>query len=245
MDIFVALASEWRGLYRSPGSLVALGRWQSAEAALTPFADLGAVVAGVTWEGYRASPAALPVLRALLHLADDTLAARTLLQALLARARAERVATGRFGHGLDEHRQDPADTQADLVAECFAAIKRHAGEDHPDVARLVVQEATRKLRTARQAQRRYNDRHGALGPGEAACGSSGMLDARTCAEWLATAVCTAVSDGRLSPDQARLVYATRVKGLPASETGRAVGLAPKKIYYALSRAERAFVAGAA
>ena len=66
--------------------------------------------------------------------------------------------TPKYGHGIGEGWQRPLDTVADLVAECFAAVKSHAGEEVDDVARLVLQEATRKLRTARQAQRRYHYR---------------------------------------------------------------------------------------
>ena len=101
---------------------------------------------------------------ALQRQAADPLAARTLLQALLPRIRAERVLVPKYGHGIDEAWQRPADTVADLVAECFVAVKRHAGEDRDDVARLVLQEATRKLRSARQVQRRYQLRTALLLP---------------------------------------------------------------------------------
>ena len=44
---------------------------------------------------------------------------------------------------------------------------------------------------------------------------------------------------------ARLVYGTRVKGLPASEVGRRAGMPPGAVYYALARAERALLLRAA
>jgi hypothetical protein len=147
----------------------------------------------------------------------------------------------------------PSDTVADLVAECFAAVKRHAGEVRDDVARLVLQEATRKLRTARQAQRRYQQRTVVLVP-DAAAGASAALPAGLCAdlsaarsgaEWLATAVADAVRSRRISTSQARLLYGARVAGFSASEVGRRAGLEPKTVYYALACAERALVRGAA
>jgi DNA-directed RNA polymerase specialized sigma24 family protein len=202
------------------------------------------VVALVGWQGYQPTAQGREVLRSLLHWAHDDLAARALLQALLPRARAERVVTPRFGHGLGENWQLPADTVADLVAECFAAIKRHAGEDRPDVARLVIQEATRKLRTARQAQRRYQERVVPSGPGRAGAAAD-LFSARTSAEWLAGSLCQAVRAGHLSKADASLLYGARVKGLPASEVGRAAGLAPKAVYHALARAEQALARKAA
>ena len=55
----------------------------------------------------------------------------------------------------------------------------------------------------------------------------------------------AVPVSRLSTFEASLVYGTRVKGLSASEVGRRSGLRPKAVYYALARAERAFLMGTA
>jgi DNA-directed RNA polymerase specialized sigma24 family protein len=147
-----------------------------------------------------------------------------------------------YGHGVGERWPRPADTVADLVAECFAAIKRHAGEDRADVDRLIVGEAARRLRTARQAQRRYQSRTAAPALGERGQSTGDFSSARSGAEWLAGAVVDAVGRGQLSVAQARLLYAVRVKGLPASEVGRAQGLAPKAVYYALDRAEAALVA---
>lgn len=242
--LFDGLDNEWRRTTRNPKAANLLTAWTAVEAGLTGCVTVQDVLARVRWQGYQPAPDSQAVLSALLRLSGtDALAARALLQALLPRVRAERVAVARFGHGLGEHGQAPSDTMADLVAECFAAIKRHAGEDRPDVSRLVLQEATRKLRTARQAQRRYQERNGprAEGTGPAA----ELWSARTSAEWLARSLCQAVQAGHLSRSDARLVYATRVKGVPASEVGRAAGLAPKAVYYALARAEQALMAGAA
>lgn len=177
---------------------------------------------------------------ALLRLATDPLAARTLLQALLPRIKTERVLTPKYGHGIGESWQRPLDTVADLVAECFAAVKRHAGEEVDDVARLVLQEATRKLRTARQAQRRYHDRTVILVSDHARYAVADLSGARSGVEWLAAALTEAVRSDNLSKKEARLVYATRVKGLSASEVGRYAGMRPKAVYYTLARAERTF-----
>lgn len=236
--IFTALDVDWRRRSQEPGGTEVLALWSAREPCLAGCRDVGQVVALVGWLGFQPTEQGRQVLRCLLHLAHEDLAARALLQALLPRARAERVVTARFGHGLGENWQVPADTVADFVAECFAAIKRHAGEDRPDVARLVIQEATRRLRTARQAQRRYQERVVPSGP-EGAGPAADLFSARTSAEWVAASLCQAVRAGHLSKAQASLLYGARVKGLPASEVGRAAGLAPKAVYYALARAEEA------
>jgi DNA-directed RNA polymerase specialized sigma24 family protein len=178
---------------------------------------------------------------ALLRRSADPIAARTLLQVLVPRIKAERVLVPKYGHGIGEAWQPPSDTVADLVAECFAAVKRHAGEARDDVARLVLQEATRKLRTTRQAQRRYHQRTVVLRPDDPACAAADLSAARSRAEWLASAVTEAVRSRRISKIEARLVYGARVEGFSASEVGRRAGLKPKAVYYALARAERALI----
>jgi DNA-directed RNA polymerase specialized sigma24 family protein len=243
--VFESLDHEWRSTARSDlmrsRSLV----WAVAEPALTQCSGACAMVSLVTWDGHQPSPSGTPVLSALLRLALDPLAARALLQALLPRIKVENVLTARYGHGIGERWQWPADTVADLVAECFSALKRHAGEDRDDVARLVLQEATRRMRTARQAQHRYQERTVLLAPGHARVAPADLSAARSGPEWLATMLTEAVRDSRLTTADARLVYGTRVKGLPASEVGRRAGMPAKAVYYALARAERALVLRAA
>ena len=72
--------------------------------------------------------------------------------------------------------------------------------------------------------------------------STDMAASRTSAEWLAVVLTEAVRAQSLSTAQAGLVYATRVKGLPASEVGRRHGMRPKAVYYALARAESTLLA---
>lgn len=243
--IFEGLDHEWARLSGPAGGVGRLARWAAAEPALAGCPSLGQLPGLVAWDGYRPSGPGGQVLSALLRLATDPVAARALLQALLPRLRAERVATARFGHGVGEYAQAPADTMADLVGEAFAAICRHAGEDRPDVARLVVQEAARRLRTARQAQRRYQQRALPLRERDLERWAAGPGQGPTAAERVARAVCQAVASGHLSRADGRLVYAARVKGLSALEVGRAEGLPGKTVYYALAKAERALLATAA
>jgi hypothetical protein len=239
--IFASLQREWDQTAKSPEASARKEEWAAAEPVLDGCAGLNGIVGLVTWQGRRPSPTGNRALAALLRHAADPLAARTLLQALLPRVRTERVLVPTYGHGVNEAWQRPADTIADLVAECFAAVKRHAGEDHDDVARLVLREATRKLRTARQVQRRYHQRTVVVAPDHHVYTEHGLPAARSGPEWLAAALTDAVRARRISLNEAQLVYGARVQGLPASEVGRRTGLAPKAVYYALAQAERALV----
>jgi hypothetical protein len=241
VDIFESLEKEWRWTVRCQAAQEEARRWGASEPALR-CKSIDELVSGVAWSGYRPFGNGAAVLSALLRLAASPLAARALLQALLPRIRVEKVATPTYGHGLGESWPRPSDTAADLVAECFAAIKRHAGEDNPSVDRLIVREGTRRLRTARQGQRRWQCRTVCAEPLELSglC-SADLLEARSGPEWLAAAVLDAVRAGTLDATQARLLYAARVKGMPASEVGRCEGLAERAIYYALAQAERALV----
>ncbi|MCL6092083.1 MAG: hypothetical protein M1435_03955 [Actinobacteria bacterium] len=242
--MFVSLEHEWPHVVATPATRACEQRWWAVEPALEGLAA-GEVVDRVRWEAYTPVPEGAKLLCALLRVAWCRAASRCLMQALLPRLRAENVYTPIFGHGVDGGWRRAGDTAADLVAECFAAIRRHAGEDHPDVARLVVGEAVRRLRTARQAERRNESRSVVLSPLQASRLSCGLLSARSEAEWLASAVVDALRAGHLSAEQAALLYATRVQGLPASEVGRRQGMAPRAVYHALSTAERALVSRAA
>jgi DNA-directed RNA polymerase specialized sigma24 family protein len=235
--IFASLDHEWRALARSAAFGEQARQWSAQEPALAEWA-LGRTmsVPPVTWDGYQPAGTGAEILSALLRLATSPAAARALLQALLPRLRAERVTLPAYGYGLAGREQGAGDIVADLVAECFAAISRHAGEDRDDVDRLLVREATRRLRTVRRAQRRYQERTVPMVAAHDGRASTDMAASRSSAEWLAVAVTDAVRSRSLTAAQARLVYATRVKGLPASEVGRRHGMRPRAVYYALARA---------
>ena len=249
--IFASLDHEWRALTRSVAFREQSQRWSAREPALAGWAGEGAVghpgghwgssLCPVTWDGYEPAGSGAAVLSALLRLATSPVAARALLQALLPRLRSERVLVPAYGHGIGERWQGAADTVADLVAECFAAISRHAGEDRDDVGRLLLREATRRLRTVRRAQHRYQERTVPMLTGQDGWATTDLAASRSTAEWLAVALTDAVRSQSLTAAQARLVYATRVKGLPASEVGRRHGMRPRAVYYALAQAESALL----
>jgi DNA-directed RNA polymerase specialized sigma24 family protein len=239
---FTSLDHEWRALARSTAFAEQVREWSFREPALATWTVDGAgALCPVIWEGYEPVGRGAEVLSVLLRLATSPVAARALLQALLPRLRSERVQVPAYGHGVGERGQAAADTVADLVAECFAAIVHHAGEDRDDVARLLVQEATRKLRTVRRAQHRYQERTVTMPAAHDGWATTDLTASRSSAEWLAVALTDAVRSQSLTAAQARLVYATRVKGVPASEVGRHHGMRPRAVYYALAQAESALL----
>ena len=244
LPVFMSLESDWRHVVTTQAMRACERRWWDVEPTLQGLVA-NDIVLQVRWEVYLPLPEGARLLSALLRVASCRSASRCLVQALLPRLRVENVYTPTFGHGVGGNWRCPADTAADFVAECFAVIRRHAGEDRPDVSNLVVGEAARRLRTARQAERRHESRTVVLGMGQVPQLSCGLLSARSEAEWLAGAVVDALRGGRLNGQQAALLYATRVQGLAASEVGRRQGLAPKAVYYALSRAEQALLSRAA
>jgi len=239
--VMESLGHEWRRLARSAEMSQHALEWAAAEPDL--HGSPGEIVARVTWSGYHPGPGAARVLSALLRQAGDPLAARALLQALLPRVRVESLRSLTCVESGPARLQKALDARADLVAECFASLKRHAGADHCAVDRLVMQEATRRLRTARDGERRIHERTVALVEGRdgSLAAASGAVIARTSPERLAKALLDALTGRGLTAEEARLIYATRVKGLPASEVGRRTGLAPRAVYYALARAEHALL----
>jgi DNA-directed RNA polymerase specialized sigma24 family protein len=243
--IFAGLQRDWERITGRLEMKARFHEWAMAEPVLERCSGANGIVRSVRWQGRRPTEEGASVMAALERQAADPLAARTLLQALLPRIRTEKVLVPKYGHGIDEAWQRPADTVADLVAECFVAVKRHAGEDRDDVARLVLQEATRRLRSARQVQRRYHLRTALLLPDHPGSATADLSEARSSAEWLAVTLTDAVRSNHLSKGEARLVYGARVKGLPVSEVGRRVGMPPKAVYYALERAERSLIRRAA
>ena len=251
--LFAGLEQEWQRLASCETAAAVMAGLVEIEPELAHCASLAGAVAMVSWDGRSPSRAGAGIISALLRQARLPLVARAVLQALVPRIQAERVASPVYGHGCGDYVQSPADTMGDLIGECYAAIRRHAGEDHADVARLILQEATRRLRTARQTDRRFRQRTAQLddvvtGPPSASGGRrhhvADLWSARTAVEWLAEAVIEAVRRGCLSVEEARLVYGARVSGLSVSEVGRREGIRGNSVYYALSRAELALVSAA-
>jgi len=133
-----------------------------------------------------------------------------------------------------------ADAEAELVAECWAAIAACTGARPPDRPGLVlVDRAWETVRAGRRRDRRRHDRCCPLPVETTAAASS---PGRPVLEVLAGQVTDAVVDRRLNIPSARAVYLTRVSGLSTAEAGLVLGCAPGVLRAVRSRAGRRLAA---
>jgi hypothetical protein len=233
MSLFRELQQEWTSTASSRAARSALDRWSTDEEVFTGFVSPMEVVAAIQRRGDPERSRVL--LAALLRQADDALATRAVLQAILPGlskmpwAGSNLVGDGRRWVNL-------RDVDADLVACAWEEIHRRAGQTHSHPAKVLIGAVHRRLRTWREAHERCAARSTTF-DWELHAPGVDLEWARPPAERLAARLVTAVAGGAISTEQARLIFATAVAGLPAAEVGRREGLAPRAIYFALSRAE--------
>jgi hypothetical protein len=199
MGVYQALDRDWEQISTTPAAARHLARWAAAEPALAGFATPRELVEVIAQRGRAARSHEL--LRCLLRQAADPLAARTLLQAVLPALRSAKVW------------QPVEDNSAERVAATWEAIRVHAGESPEYPARFVIRIAERRLRTVREAQRRYATRQVA-GDVERHAPPLELDDVRPAADRVAVCVIDALRSGTLSAAQARLLYAA--SGVPHS-----------------------------
>ena len=156
---------------------------------------------------------------ALLRLAADPVAARTLLQVLLpglniriGRAAAKEARCRRRSGALDELAQE-------VVGAAWERIAALAGTSPAWPACELVEGAWRRVRHEREKGRLCQRR---LWPLEGATPQAEPEWTRTTAEELTMCLVDAVRAGRLRPSQAGVVYTTRVLGV---RLGRSLGAA--------------------
>ena len=244
MSVYADLDRQWDHIGATPAASSCLTGWSTTEPPLRGYATPAALVADIV--NARRSPRGRHLLAALLRVAADPFAARTTLQAILPALRAEPVLEPSYGHRVAERWSTPQDTFADLVCAAWDTIRAHAGENHADPELLVVRAATRRLRTARQAHVRRQRRSVAFNPDRHEHPVGMHQSARTSAEQVAAALLDAVQRETLSLEQAQLLYATSVAGLPAIGAAVLVGLPkPRAVYHALAKAEAALAASPA
>ncbi len=231
MSVIGALEAEWQRIGATPAAACAeLRRWAVVEPVLGASASPADVLRQLAEPGR--GELATGVLGALLHLADDPFAARSLLQAVLPGLKGVLV-KGFNGQQLGLGSQRDGD--AELVAATWEAIRAHAGESPRFPARYVIGVAVRSLRTRHQVEARRQDHTVALDH-ERHAPVVELDDARTGDEQLALRIVEAVRSGDLAIEHARLLYATGVVGLRAVDAGRQVSLRPRAVYHALAKA---------
>jgi hypothetical protein len=228
MSVYRSLDREWDRISASPSATDQLAGWAGVEPVLAGYRTPRDVLAAIAAPD--CAELAHELLRCLLRQAGDPLAARSFLQAVLPALRAARVWPPEQDHS------------ADRVAATWEAIRMHAGESPQYPARFIVRIAERRLRTGREARRREAQRLAVLPPDPEGVGAAVELDdARTAAEQVAIRVRDAFRSGMLTAAQARLLFATAVVGLRASDAARVEGLRCRSVYRALDAAEAALI----
>ncbi|MGI8686703.1 MAG: hypothetical protein ACR2MO_16715 [Acidimicrobiales bacterium] len=233
--LFEALDDEWAVVGASPQARVAFGRWAKVEPALAGMASPA--------EAVRSCRAATPtpaaaVLGALLRHADEPLAARAVLQAVVPALR--KLAGRRVGGSRQLTRQAweaCEDFDADVVEVALRRIAALAGTSPTWPAQAICESTWITLRAALVRSSRWG-RFESLNDEVANLVAS---PARSGAEALALAVVDAVGAQRLGVDDARVIYATRVLGHSPAELASAQGRAVRALRAQRARAERRLV----
>jgi hypothetical protein len=248
MSVYQDLDREWQQIGATPTAATRLAVWAADEPALAGYVTPRELLTDIAVPDR--AERAHDVLRCLLRLAADPLAARAFLQAILPALRAAKV-----WHPVEDH-------SAERVAATWEAIRVHAGESPPYPARFIVRVAERRLRTEAEARRRWAARLTELQPESVSCVScehrSGgcsdprrhrqpriepleLDDARALWDRVALHLIAAYRSGSLTAAQARLLYATSVVGLRAVDAGRVEGMKPRAVYRALGAAKAALL----
>lgn len=232
---FRSLAEDWAAVGPSSAARAALRRWQRAEPILAGFDSPADVVAACQRRGDPRAANAL--VGALLRLADDELAARAVLQAVLPSLAARawrRRPDGGGGVGIWDSVEE---LDAELVTLALERIRELAGTSPEWPAQAVVEVSSARLRWAAQVSRRrrietvpLDGTHDAVAPDDRA-------DERVGAVLL-----DAVRSGGLRRRDAALVYATRVLGFTPAEVAEQQRRDVRAVRCQRARAERALAA---
>lgn len=232
--LYGRLDADWARVGASEAARESLSRWQETEPILagwvTPASLVATIVASREW----GNPD--PRLAALVRLADERLAARAVLQAILPGLAAEPLFYPRHHSRLGGRDERAEDVAADLVGAAWEAIRARAGTTLADPENTLVRAAAGRLRTKRRIELRTRSRTAILeASGEG--GRADIGDARSGAEQAVLILVDAVRDRRLTARQAELFYGVRVARVSGTTAARAYGLTRGQVFYAVTVAE--------
>ncbi|MEW6470936.1 MAG: hypothetical protein AB1679_01580 [Actinomycetota bacterium] len=239
-NLFRSLDVEWTRLGGTAAARAALARWATQEPVLADLDDPAAVVE--VCRRHKDPERCNAVVGALLRLADDDLAARTLLQALLP-GLLTRAARGtwlaRPTSQCSTLWDGPEELGQELVAELWQRIRTLAGTSPRFPACALVEGAWRRVRQRSETARaRCTVPLSEVGPA-----ASEARPGRSTAEALTVCLVDAVRRQRLGPTQAGLVYTTRVLGHPTSVLVGPFGPDRQAVRARRARVERKLAAG--
>jgi excisionase family DNA binding protein len=235
-DVYASLHAEWAAIANRPAALRACQAWGRRCPKLGPFASPDDLVAAIGCLGDPIRSCAL--LSELLFLAaDDTLAARAVLQAVLpglrraARQRWRRVQPG----GPWPSQRDTAD---DALSAGWEAITSWAGHRHPRPAALIVRDVEGRLRRIYQAWHREAFRTTPLTDGVHEPWVFGHIAGSP--ESDATAlIAEAQAAGVVDHREATILFACGVMGVPVSRAEQTIGLGPGVRHRVLAQSRKA------
>ena len=236
---FRSLTAEWATLGRSPQARIALRRWSDAEPALAPFASPADAVAACQCRG---DPrAANAVLGALLRKADDTLAARSVLQAVLP-ALAARAWRRRWDGMATSSEPALWDSVEDLDTEVLTfaleRIAELAGTSPEWPAQAVVEVAWARFRWSAEVARRRRLDAVALDVIDGVATDSQP----SAADELGELLLDSVRAGTVRRRDAALIFATRILGVTPAEVAEGQGRDVRAVRCQRARAERTLAA---
>jgi hypothetical protein len=234
---FRSLAREWATLGANPSARTALRRWSEAEPVLAGFDSPAAVVARCQHRGDPRSANAL--LGALLRLADDDLAARAVLQAVLP-SLAGRAWRRRWegAVGVGRMWDDVEELDVDMIAYAVERIAELAGTSPEWPSQAIVEVTDARLRWAAQvARRRGIDTVPLDALYDIAAGQGHSAD-----DEFSRVLLDAVASGGLRRSDAALIYATRILGFTPAEVAEHQRRDVRAVRVQRARAERTLVA---
>ena len=243
MNIYAALDAEWATLANTTSARNALSRWQQREPTLIDSPTPASLVASIT--SARRWGRSDPRLGALLRLADENLAARAALQAVLPGLRAEPLRYWRHHCRLAEPGDDLDEVTAELVGAAWEVIRSRAGQTLDDPENTLVRAAVEKLRTRRRAETRRQARQAPLPPDSTSGRITQLHEARSSAEQVVAVLVDAVRANTVTARQADLVYAVRVARISGRTAGQRYGMTPGQVFHTIDRAETALTRASA
>jgi excisionase family DNA binding protein len=236
VDVYASLHAEWAAIANRPAAVRACRAWGHRCPQLVPFASPHDLVAAIGCLGDPIRSCAL--LSELLFLAaDDTLAARAVLQTVLPglrRAARERWRRAQPG-GPWRNEQDVAH---DALSAGWEAITSWAGHRHPRPAALIVRGVEGRLRRIYQAWHREAFRTTAITDSVPEPWLFGNLVRNPESE--ATALIAEAQAARvLDHRDAALLFACGVTGVPVSRAEQTIGLGPGVGHRLLAQSQKA------
>ena len=239
LNLLLALRDEWDAIADSAHYREALRRWKETEPDLAAF---DSPIDLLVWCRGQADPGeANRPIGAVLRVAADPIAARTLLQliipgltARIGRALGREAACRRMAGVRDELVQE-------VVVAAWERIAALAGTSPKWPACELIEGTWRRVRHQREKCRACQRR---LWPLETAREAAEPEWTRTTAEELTVCLIDAVREGRLRLGQAGVVYTTRVLGVPPRALAGHCGPDERAVRARRARAERILTTGA-